>query len=244
MLCSKIPDSKNVNQSMHVATENFEKTHDGESSRKSPKVRRKVIFANEQHIISIPNGFSEKEVENSLNSTGGKAHSLDVLSNVASCGLLDDVVASIDSDDTSKEIVLKEDTPSSKLPKDESDPSENSDEFEKRCKILRIQGTHMRDPVSLTRLVTLLMTMFLLQNYTPKERKRSMEQTGNLLKLLMLRRTTRIMTMKRILFPKKINLVNLSRGRRNLTLKVLVVPLDGISFHFVDNGQVWQYIVH
>ncbi|CAK9317811.1 unnamed protein product [Citrullus colocynthis] len=64
---------------------------------------------------------------------GRKDHSLDILSNVVSFVLLDDfesVATSIDSDDVSKEVVSKEDNPKSKLPENESNSSENLDEFE------------------------------------------------------------------------------------------------------------------
>ncbi|CAK9329154.1 unnamed protein product [Citrullus colocynthis] len=114
----KIPNVENVNQSMHVIVESIKKTHEGESSRKSPKTKGKVNFASEVRIISNLEGVFGKNVENILIFVGVEDHSLDVLSNVVSFGLLDnsEVIAdSIESYD---------------LLENNFDPSENPDEFE------------------------------------------------------------------------------------------------------------------
>lgn len=52
VLCPKIPNFENVNQPIQVVPKSIKKTHEGESFRKSPRVRRKVNFTGEEHTIS------------------------------------------------------------------------------------------------------------------------------------------------------------------------------------------------
>lgn len=68
VFCPKIPSIENVNKSMHVVG----KTHEGESSRKSPRVRRKVHFPSEEHVISNPKGVIRKMLKIVLSLRVGK----------------------------------------------------------------------------------------------------------------------------------------------------------------------------
>lgn len=143
-----------------------------------------------------------------------KDHSLDVLSNVVSSRLLDEsetVAESIESDEVSNEADSKENSFGSKLPKIESGPSKNLGESKSEMQKSRdsSEDSYKSNYVS-----------------DSSEDNRSVKLTAILPKIVMTKRSSHMtigkskllgsVKMKRILFPKKVNLVSQRKRIRSL----------------------------